>query len=75
MKITTEKMKIITALMSGPKTHGQLRMVYYGALRCENPSNTSFYNQLQRMMEAELIQKTAIGLYSITDIGRKQYRA
>jgi predicted transcriptional regulator len=74
MIVTNEKMKILMALASGPKTHGQLRLAYYGEERCKNPSNTSFYNQLQRMMEAELIQKTMVGMYSITDIGRKQYR-
>ena len=70
MKITHEKLKVLNALASGPKTHRFLRMVYYGEIRFKNPSNTSFYNQLQRMMEDELIQKDIIGIYSITDLGR-----
>jgi predicted transcriptional regulator len=71
MKITHEKLKVLNALKAGPQQHKVLRMAYYGAARYENPSNTSFYNQLQRMMEDELITKTAIGLYSITDLGRE----
>ena len=70
MRVTYEKLKVLNALASGPKTHRFLRMVYYGEIRFKNPSNTSFYNQLQRMMEDELIQKDIIGIYSITDLGR-----
>jgi DNA-binding PadR family transcriptional regulator len=72
MKITNEKLKVLTALKSGPKQHKDLRMAYYGPIRYQNPSNTSFYNQLQRMMEDELIQKTATGIYTITDLGREE---
>lgn len=71
MKITYEKLKILNALISGPKEHKALRLAYYGIGRCNNPSNTSFYNQLQRMMDRSLIVKTSIGVYSITDIGRE----
>jgi DNA-binding PadR family transcriptional regulator len=72
MKITHEKLKILNALKAGPQAHKTLRMAYYGPERYQNPSNTSFYNQLQRMMEDELIQKTATGIYTITDLGREK---
>ena len=72
MKITYEKLKILTALASGPKTHKFLRLAYYGEERCKNPANTSFYNQLQRMTSDGLIQKDSIGIYSITVIGREE---
>jgi predicted transcriptional regulator len=71
MKITHEKLKILNALVSGPKTHGMLRRVYYGEIRFKNPSNTSFYNQLQRMMDRTLIVKPAEGVYQITAFGRE----
>ena len=69
MKITHEKLKILNALVSGPKTHKMLRLCYYGEERCKNPANTSFYNQLDRMMTDGLIKKASIGIYSITDLG------
>jgi hypothetical protein len=69
MKITTEKMKILSALASGPKTHKMLRLAYYGEERCKNKANTSFYNQLDRMMAALLIKKDSIGIYSATELG------
>ena len=72
MKITHEKLKILSALKAGPQQHKTLRMAYYGPVRYENPANTSFYNQLQRMMEDDLIAKTAVGMYVITDIGREE---
>jgi len=72
MKITHEKLKVLNALKAGSQQHKVLRMAYYGPERYENPSNTSFYNQLQRMMEDELIQKTAIGFYGLTDLGREE---
>jgi len=71
MKITYEKLKILNALASGPKTHGFLRRQYYGDERFKNPSNTSFYNQLQRLMDRALIVKPAEGVYQITDAGLK----
>jgi predicted transcriptional regulator len=71
MKITYEKLKILNALVSGPKSHKVLRQAYYSIGRCNNPSNTSFYNQLQRMMDRSLIVKTSIGIYAITDLGRE----
>jgi hypothetical protein len=69
--ITYEKLKILNALVSGPKTHKFLRLAYYGEERCKSAANTSFYNQLQRMMEAELIKKDTIGVYVITDKGKE----
>jgi len=71
MKITFEKMKILTALINGPKSHKLLRLEYYGEERAKNPANTSFYNQLNRMMEAGLIQKDVVGVYSITEFGQQ----
>lgn len=68
--ITTEKLKILNALKLGPQTHLNLRMAYYGIERFKNPSNTSFYNQLQRMMEAGLIRKNVVGIYDLTELGR-----
>ena len=71
MNITHEKLKILNALKAGPQTHKMLRLAYYGEERCKNPSNTSFYNQLQRMMEAELITKTVVGMYAVTEKGKE----
>lgn len=70
MKITHEKLKVLNALKVGPQTHKVLRMAYYGPERYLNPSNTSFYNQLGRMMEDELIRKTATGIYELAELGR-----
>lgn len=74
MIITHEKLKVLNALKSGPKTHLFLRLAYYGEERAKNPANTSFYNQLQRMMGAGLIHKTAVGMYEITDLGRESIK-
>jgi DNA-binding PadR family transcriptional regulator len=71
MRVTYEKLKILNALASGNKTHRFLRMVYYGEIRFKNPSNTSFYNQLQRLMDRALIVKPAEGVYQITEAGKE----
>lgn len=64
MKITYEKLKIINALKEGPKTWTELRNIYYadkGIERLNSKASTSFYNQLKRMQEANLVVKEGKG--------------
>lgn len=68
MKITYERLKIMNALKTGPKSWTSLRVSYYGVERAKSPASTSFHNQLQRMMEGGLIKKV-IGGYGLTEEG------
>jgi len=68
MKITHERLKIMNALREGPKTWTALRLAYYGATRAASPASTSFNNQLHRMMDGGLVEKTMSG-YRLTEEG------
>jgi hypothetical protein len=70
--LTGRRIVILSALSSGPKTWAYLRMVYFPtAERQANKASTSFCNQLIRMQDKGLIQKTLLG-YIITEEGINQ---
>lgn len=64
MKMTIERLKIVNALVSGPKSWTQLRLAYYGEMRAKNPASTSFVNQMDRMVQGGII-KRVIGGYGM----------
>lgn len=66
MKMTFERLKIVNALKSGPKTWSVLRVAYYGEERAKHPASTSFHNQLQRMIEGGVVKKIPMG-YTLTE--------
>jgi predicted transcriptional regulator len=68
-QLTPERVKILGALQSGPKTWSQLRLAYFGEARAQSKASTSFNNQLHRMQNKGLIQ-TVMGGYEITDLGK-----
>lgn len=60
---------ILNVLKDGPKAWRDLRIAYYGPVRSQSKSNTSFQNQLGRMIDKGLIKKDD-GHYEITEAGK-----
>lgn len=59
---------VLAALRNGPATWRDVRIAYYGPIRAQSKSNTSFQNQMNRMIEKGLIKKED-GHYEITTLG------
>lgn len=70
IEATPCRIVILNVLRNGPSTWRDIRIAYYGPIRSQSKSNTSFQNQLGRMIEKQLIKKED-GHYEITPLGRE----
>lgn len=70
LEATPCRIVILNVLRNGPSTWRDIRIAYYGPIRSQSKSNTSFQNQLNRMIENGLIKKED-GHYEITVSGRE----
>ena len=70
IEATPCRIVILNVLRNGPSTWRDIRIAYYGPIRSQSKSNTSFQNQLGRMIEKQLIKKED-GHYEIMPLGRE----
>jgi hypothetical protein len=70
LEATPCRIAVLAVLRNGPSTWRDVRVAYYGPVRSQSKSNTSFQNQLGRMIEKVFFfkQNTA---YEITALGRE----
>lgn len=68
--ITEGRKALLKQLASGPKSWSALRLAYFGPERAKHSASTSFYNQLDRLMKANVIIKVAEG-YALGEVGKK----
>jgi hypothetical protein len=71
LKLSNPRLIIVRELASGPKTHGALRIAYFGKGRAEgNTANTSFYNKLKQAVVEKLVKQDVVkGPYSLDVAG------
>ena len=74
LEATPCRIVVLNVLRNGPSTWRNIRIAYYGPVRGASKSNTSFQNQLGRMIEHGLIKKED-GHYEITEEGRTMINA
>jgi predicted transcriptional regulator len=70
IEATPCRIVVLNVLRNGPSTWRDIRIAYYGPVRSQSKSNTSFQNQLGRMIDKGLIKKED-GHYEITSLGRE----